>query len=144
MNCFLQYQYFIYRYGLQEFIVITPADRNKAIDSESRAKVLLSSVSIALTNASRYWKIRFSQSVHYPASEPTSLGSYFVMLHAKLRSSKYHFHSLWFDLTAAWTHNLSNKWTIDAILHNTTNVWKKYTVKPVLRGHLWKREKVAL
>jgi hypothetical protein len=54
MNCFLQYQYFIYRYGLQEFIVITPADRNKAIDSESRAKVLLSSVSIALTNASRY------------------------------------------------------------------------------------------
>ncbi|VDI21451.1 Rab3 GTPase-activating protein catalytic subunit, partial [Mytilus galloprovincialis] len=39
-------------YGLQEFIVITPADRNKAIDSESRAKVLLSSVSVALTNSS--------------------------------------------------------------------------------------------
>jgi len=127
MNCFLQYQYFIYRYGLQEFIVITPADRNKAIDSESRAKVLLSSVSIALTNASRYWKIRFSQSVHYPASEPTSLGSYSVMLHAKLRSSKYHFHSLWFDLTAAWTHNL----LIEAFTLTSELSMLSYTILPM-------------
>lgn len=45
---------FLFRYGLQEFMVISPADRNKIIDNESRAKVLLSSVSIALANASRY------------------------------------------------------------------------------------------
>ena len=127
MNCFLQCQYFIYRYGLQEFIVITPADRNKAIDSESRAKVLLSSVSIALTNASRYWKIRFSQSVHYPASEPTRLGSYSVMLHAKLRSSKYHFHSLWFDLTTAWTHNL----LIEAFTLTSELSMLSYTIQPM-------------
>jgi hypothetical protein len=49
------YDYFIlcYRYGLQEFLVITPSQTSAAIDSESRAKILLSSVSIALNNTGR-------------------------------------------------------------------------------------------
>lgn len=59
VNWILYYKLFC-RYGLQEFIVITPADRNKAIDSESRAKVLLSSVSVALTNSSRQFIFLFS------------------------------------------------------------------------------------
>ncbi|XP_062600840.1 rab3 GTPase-activating protein catalytic subunit-like [Saccostrea cucullata] len=37
-------------YGLQEFLVITPSQSAAAIDSESRVKILLSSVSIALNN----------------------------------------------------------------------------------------------
>ncbi|XP_033728070.1 LOW QUALITY PROTEIN: rab3 GTPase-activating protein catalytic subunit-like [Pecten maximus] len=38
-------------YGLQEFVVIAPSSKSDAIDSESRIKLLLSSVSIALSNA---------------------------------------------------------------------------------------------
>jgi hypothetical protein len=28
--------------------------------------------------------------------------------------------------------------------HNTSCIFKGYTVKPVLRGHLWEKDKVAL
>jgi hypothetical protein len=35
---------------------------------------------------------------HFPDYEPTSLCSYLLMQHAKQRSSKYQFYSLWFDL----------------------------------------------
>ncbi|KAK6194420.1 hypothetical protein SNE40_000056 [Patella caerulea] len=37
-------------YGLQEFLIISPASTTDAIDSESRSKLLLSSASIALNN----------------------------------------------------------------------------------------------
>ncbi|ESP04825.1 hypothetical protein LOTGIDRAFT_211630 [Lottia gigantea] len=37
-------------YGLQEFLIITPASNTDAIDSESRSKLLLSSASVALNN----------------------------------------------------------------------------------------------
>jgi hypothetical protein len=36
-------------------------------------------------------------SPHYPDSEPTSLCSFSLMLHAYRRSNKYQFYSLWFD-----------------------------------------------
>jgi hypothetical protein len=40
---------------------------------------------------------------HFPDYEPTSLCSYLLMQHAKQRSSKYQFYSLWFDLKLFFT-----------------------------------------
>ncbi|XP_048775837.1 rab3 GTPase-activating protein catalytic subunit-like isoform X2 [Ostrea edulis] len=65
-------------YGLQEFLVITPSQTSAAIDSESRAKILLSSVSIALNNTGsplpvfiqvqQYWRKMFCGACVLPGS----------------------------------------------------------------------------
>lgn len=43
--------YVIDRYGIQEFVVIAPGSNCEAIISESKCKLLLSSISIALSNS---------------------------------------------------------------------------------------------
>jgi hypothetical protein len=43
---------------------------------------------------------------HYSDSEPTSLCSFFLMLHTKQKGNKYQYHSLRFDPIWARTHNL--------------------------------------
>ena len=43
---------------------------------------------------------------YYSDSEPTSLYSYSLRLHALRRSNKYQFYSLWFDQTGALTHDI--------------------------------------
>ena len=70
---------------------------------------------------------------HYPVSEPTSLC--FCVLCAWRRSSKYQFHSLWFDLTTARTpdipHSHANLYTLDAVLNffsKIDNGWKKHSI----------------
>ena len=42
---------FIFRYGVQDFVILSPATDIEAILSESKVKLLLSSVSIALSEA---------------------------------------------------------------------------------------------
>lgn len=42
--------FFVFRYGLKEFLVIAPAGDAEIIDNESKCHLLLSSVSIAATN----------------------------------------------------------------------------------------------
>ncbi|XP_052673604.1 rab3 GTPase-activating protein catalytic subunit-like isoform X1 [Crassostrea angulata] len=65
-------------FGLQEFVVITPSQSSAAIESESRIKILLSSVSIALNNTGspvpvfiqiqQYWRQMFSGACVLPGS----------------------------------------------------------------------------
>lgn len=43
-----------YWFGLSKFVLLTPIRENSYIDSESRAKVILSSISIAINNTGRY------------------------------------------------------------------------------------------
>lgn len=43
-----------YWFGLCKFVVLTPTRTNNFIDSESRAKVILSSISVAINNTGRY------------------------------------------------------------------------------------------
>ncbi|KAH3750754.1 hypothetical protein DPMN_185285 [Dreissena polymorpha] len=42
------------RYGLQDFVTLTPASNVGAVLGESKLKILLSSVNIALTDAGWY------------------------------------------------------------------------------------------
>lgn len=42
-----------YWFGLSKFVVLTPTRANSFIDSESRAKVILSSISVAINNTGR-------------------------------------------------------------------------------------------
>ena len=40
-----------FRYGVKEFIVISPAEDAEAVDNESKCHLLLSSIGIAATNS---------------------------------------------------------------------------------------------
>ena len=42
---------FLVRYGLKEFLVISPAEDAEAVDSESKCHLLLSSIGIAANNS---------------------------------------------------------------------------------------------
>jgi hypothetical protein len=55
---------------------------------------------------------------HYPDSEPTSICSNSLKLHAKQRSGEYQFYSVWFDKTMFQTHNLPHSRQAHKSLHH--------------------------
>lgn len=52
-----------YWFGLSKFVCLTPTRENSYIDSESRAKVILSSISVAINNTGRYHIQKFKNKI---------------------------------------------------------------------------------
>ena len=48
------YCFYYFRYGVDQFILICPDEKSKAILSEAQSKLLLSSVSLAISNTGWY------------------------------------------------------------------------------------------
>ena len=64
--------------------------------------------------------------LNYPDSDPTSLCSFSLMLHALRRSNKYQFYSFWFDRIRARSHDLESR---DANHYTNQNITSDSHVK---------------